>query len=157
MRARILHTSYVLNFLDVGFDSSRISQILESEVNTILKENSFAELNDWEIKFRAIYTNSRQLLISKNRFGTYPKEKIKEISIPIPIPTIDIISWGITKDQHIYEDTHYDKLLKNFWNLDVNYSDFSSRTNYILDCLRKAIKFCFEEGFTVNGIKVKTK
>lgn len=157
MKSRILHTSLVLNFLDVEFDTNVISEILKTEVDNILDSNNLGNLSDWEIQFKATYNNGRKLLISKNRLGSRPSDKIKEIVIIIPIPKLENASWGVSKYQYIYEESHYDKLLKNFWELNVNYSDFPNRTDYILDCMRRAIKFCFDEGFTVDGVKVNIK
>ena len=153
MESRITHFCLIQDFLGMGFDTNKINEILKMEVNSILSKNSFTNKNDWVINFQANYNNGTKLLISKNKFGTYSKDKIKQIFIPIPIPTN--VSWGVKTEQHTYEATHYDKIINNFWVLDVNFSDFQNREEYILDCMRRAIKKAFEEGFTVGGIKVK--
>ena len=155
MESRITHFSLIIDFLDERFDSNRISDILKTEVDHILEINLLSNQNDWVIQFRATYNNGKQLLISKNKFGSYSSDKIKEITIPIPIPLINEVSWGVNQEQHIYKDSHYDNLLDNFWSLDVNIDDFTNREDYILDCMRRAIKLCFEKKYTVNGVKLR--
>lgn len=155
MQSRVRHVSYVLDFLDNGFDSNEISKVLKSETDAIIDSIDFNNLEGWEIQFRAIYTNGKQLLISKNKIGTYTSDKYKEITIPIPIPAIDVVPWGVREDQHIYDENHYDKIMKNFNSLDVDFYSFKNRADYILDCLRRAIRFSFESGITIAGIKLK--
>ena len=157
MESRITHFSLIIDFLDIKFNSNKISEILKKEVDEILEKNNFSNQNDWIIKLRATYNNGKQLLISKNKFGTLTSDKIKEITIVIPIPSIHKISWGCEDEQYIYKENHYDEILHNFLVLDINLSDFSNREDYILDCLRRGIKKVFQEGITVNGIKVKIK
>lgn len=155
MESRITHFCLIIDFLDVDFESRKISEILKIEVDNILKNNSFVDQNDWIIQFSATYNNGKHLLVSKNKLGSYPNDKVKEITIPIPIPLKNKISWGVNKEQYVHEITHYDKLLKNFWILDIDYHQFTNRTEYIIDCMRRAIKKVFEEGFTVGGVKIK--
>ncbi|MDF7821458.1 Imm9 family immunity protein [Runella sp. MFBS21] len=140
MESRITHTSYISHFLDVGFDSIKISKLLKQEIDNALEKNNFSIQNDWVIQFRATYSTGKKLLVSKNKFGSYSADKIKEITIPIPIPTAHIVPWGIDKEQFTYDDEHCDKIIANFWTLDVDFYKYSNREEYILDCLRRAIK-----------------
>jgi hypothetical protein len=155
MESRITHFCLISKFLDVGFDSNKVSNILKTETDYILKSNSLSNQNDWIIQFSANYNNGKMLLVSKNKFGSYSSDKIKEITIPIPIPLIDKVSWGVSVEQHTYKENHYDNLLNNFWALDVNVADFTNREDYILDCMKRAIKLCFEKKYTVNGVKLR--
>lgn len=155
LQSEINHTSYVLDFLDEGFDSDELSRVLKLEVDFIIEGLRVGALSDWSLVFRANYTNGRQLLISKNRFGTYAKEKYKEIVIPIPIPTLDVATWGVKRKQHVFKEDHYDKIIQNFNVLEIDFSDFDSRETYILDCMRRAIKFSFENGITINKVRLK--
>ena len=47
--------------------------------------------------------------------------------------------------------------MKNFFELAVDYKNYTDRNDYIIACLKAGIKKAFEEGFTVGGIKVKAK
>jgi len=44
---------------------------------------------------------------------------------------------------------------EQLYRLDVNFSKFSNRQDYILDCMRRVVKFCFGKGFAVNGVQVR--
>jgi len=157
MQTSISHISMVINFLNIDFDSNQISEILKKEVDNILRNFSTDNLEDWTLDFMASYTNGMQPLVSKNRLGSFTSDKIKQITIVIPVPIIDTVSWGVNSNQHIFKIDHFDKLIKNFNTLDVNYSDFNNRTDYILECLRMGIKVSFSQGFTVNKGKFKLK
>lgn len=151
---KVRHVSYALDFMDKGFDTDSISNALKSEFKDIFKSIKNSKLLGREIQFRATYTNGKWLLISKNRFGSYTSDNIKEITIPIPIPIDEKVSWGVKSKQHTFKEDHYDGLLDNFWVLDIDYTNFSNRTDYIMECMRRAIDLCFEKGYTVNGVKL---
>jgi hypothetical protein len=154
MQSRILDSSYVIDFIGSGFDSQVICSKIKLEADKIVESIKDEKLKDWEVHFIFRYNNVKQILIY-TQGRSYPKEKYKEITIHIPIPTIDIISWGVTKDQHIYDSNHLDKKIKNFDCLEVVFSKYENREDYIMDCMRRAIKFSFDNGFTINGIKLK--
>ena len=154
MESIITHTSLIIDFLDVDFNANKLSDQYKPIVDALLSSKGFSTKNDWLIQFRACYNNGRQLLITRNKFGTYPKDKIKEITLAIPIPSIRTVTWGVEDNQYINGPDHYDPIIKNFWAEEVNFYQFSNRSDYIYSCLRKGIKRAFFEGFTVGGIKV---
>jgi hypothetical protein len=47
--------------------------------------------------------------------------------------------------------------MRNFRELDVDYRNYSNRTDYIISCLKAGIKKAFEGGFTVGKTKIKVK
>jgi hypothetical protein len=153
MKSRIRHSSYVIDFLDVGFDSDSLSRILKSEIDQILQSFNTDSLEDWEITFNALYNSTDKIFIFK-KTKSIPSEKEKEIVIHIPIPTMNIVSWGV-KPAQLIKSTLYEDFKKYADALEVDYQRFSDRKDYILDCMRRAINFCFEDGFVVNGFKIK--
>lgn len=156
MESRITHFCLIYDFLDLDFDSNYISRVLKLEVDHILDFNSFHTPLNWTLTYNANYNNGKKLLISKNKLGSYKNDKIKEITIVIPIPLIDSVNWGIKEESFIYDINHYDNILHNFWVMEVDCRSFTNRSEYILDCMRRGIKKSFQEGFTVGGIKIKT-
>ncbi len=126
-------------------------------VDKVLFSQDGSSNSDWIVSFWITYNNGKQLLISRNKLGTLHSQKIKEIYIAIPIPSINIVSWGVEDNQYIYGPDHYHTILKNFWVEQVDFNLFSNRTDCIYDCLRRAIQRAFFEGFTVGGIKVKDR
>lgn len=157
MKSRVLISSYVIDFLDVDFDSRIIEEKIKYQVDKILENFKKVALKDWEISFLFRCNNTTKILISKNRFGNIAGEKRKEIIIHIPIPLKSKVSWGVQTNQHVYKDeNHLNHIIHNFNTIDVNYEDYSNRTDYITKCVTMAIKFSFENGFSVNGEKIKT-
>ena len=157
MESIITHTSLIIDFMDVEFDTDNISSTIKKEADGYLKKCTYNNIDDWKIQFIAVYNNGRKLLISKNKFGTLSSEKRKEITIVIPIPSVDISSWGIEKEKYIYNIDHYDKIITNFTSLEVFYHDFDNRADFIEDCLRRAVEYCFNAGITIKGNNVKLK
>jgi hypothetical protein len=155
MQIRILDSAMIVDFINEGFDSTEICAAIKSETETLTQSIKNEKIKDWEVCFRFIYNNVKQILIyTKNK--SYTKERYKDITTHIPIPIKDNVSWGVGLEQHVYRnENHLDHLLKNFNYLDVDYSKFSNRKDYILDCMRRTVKFCFNEGFTINSVKVK--
>jgi hypothetical protein len=155
MEARVNHSCYILDFIDEGFDCSKISAELKPKADSYLKVCPAPGIEEWEIEFRAIYNNGRQLLVSKNKLGTYPSDKYKQITIAIPIPGIEDVFWGVKSEQYVFGVDHYDKLMKNFNALDVDYEKFDNRSDYIKNCLARAIEFSFTNGIVIKGVKLQ--
>ena len=152
MQSKIHHTSHVIDFLDVNFNSDQVSSILKSESDQLLSEIKIDTLEDWEIHFRVIYGEGNMLRIFKKN-PSYVKYKQKEIVIHIPIPTKDIAPWGVEKNQHINLKPPSNP--QDFAYLGICFTDYTNQFDYIVTQIRKAILFCLEDGFTVNGKKVK--
>lgn len=157
MDIRFTHTNLVFGFEDEGFNSNQIYDSLISLAIEIMATNNLNIPEDWVLLFKAVYTNGRIPLVSKNKIGGYPSDRMKYITIIIPIPLESEISWGVKPEQHLYGKDHYDKLMKNFWELAVDYRSYNNRSEYITACLKAGIKKAFEEGFTVGGVKLKAK
>lgn len=155
MKSRILDSSMITDFFNIDFDSKKICSIIKTETDKLLETLDIDSLNDWEIHFIFRYTNVPGLLIY-TKGVSYKKEKYKEITVHVPIPTLDIVNWGVNIEQHIYKNKdHLNKLIKNFDLIEVEFSDFNSRSEYIIYCMNKSIKFCLKKGFSINGEKIK--
>lgn len=154
MKLRFRHISLVIDFLDIDFDTKYIDKILKQEADKLLQVFSFpTKLNDWEIHFRVIYTNTDCIRIYR-RSKSFTKRKYKELAINIPIPLKSVVSWGVNTDQHV--KLGYNENFENHTDkLEIDPTYFEDRTSYILACMKKAIQECFELGFTVSGHKVK--
>ncbi len=157
MDIRFTHTNLVFGFEDEGFNSKQIYDSLISLAIEIIATNNLNIPDDWVLLFKGCYTNGRIPLVSRNKIGGYPSDKMKYITIIIPIPLESEISWGVKPEQHLYGKVHYDKLMKNFWELAVDYRIYNNRSEYLTACLKAGIKKAFEEGFTVGGVKLKAK
>jgi len=65
MKSRILHTSYVIGFLDVDFNSDEISRILKLEADKTLACINNDSLKDWEVQFSAVYGKGHTIRVFK--------------------------------------------------------------------------------------------
>lgn len=156
MQVRVSHFCMIMNFLDIGFISNEISEILKIEVDELLVNNKLTDHNEWLILFEASYNNGRHVLVTKNKLGNLRSEKTKEIVIVVPIPLLYIVPWGVNQSDHINKPSHYDDIIQNFWVLENrDITTFINRKEYILDCMRRGINKAFKEGFTVGGVKIK--
>jgi hypothetical protein len=155
MKARITHASYVIDFLNEGFNTQEISSHLETVVDDYLKRCQIGkEFENWEIRFRATYNNARQLLISRNKFGTFKSDKVKEITVVIPVPSKAEGTMGRFKRTVHYGIGHYDNLIRNFILIDVDCKMFSNRTEFIDHCLTRSIDYSFNIGIIIIGNKI---
>jgi len=153
MKAKIKHTSYVMDFLDIDFSSDKISNDLQIEVDEILSRIEINSLFSWELIIKALYSNQTDILIfRKGKSNT--DGKYKEIVVHIPIPTTQVVKWGVKKEQHIKTGIN-DKVLVYADNIQIDPTNYHSRESFIKDCLQKAIKKIFELGFTINKKKIK--
>jgi hypothetical protein len=157
MDISIGHFCLVGGFLDDGFSANEISDALTPLIYSVMHDNDQTISDDWRLIFQANYNNGKSLLVSRNRLGSYISDKMKYITIVIPIPLKTEIEWGVNPEQHLYKKDHYDKLMKNFFELDVDYRSFTNRTDYITTCLKAGIKKSFREGFTVGNTEIRVK
>jgi len=156
MRSQILHSSYVIGFVESGLPEEEINNILLPEINSFLEKDKNARLmDDWTLNFDITYNCIEDLVIArKNR--SYPNEKYKEVKIHIPIPTIDVVDWGVKPEQCI-DYNHQYKTSKYVEVIPVNPSDFKDRVSFIIDVMHIAIKEIFKLGVTVNGKRIINK
>ena len=153
MRTKIFHSSYVIDFLDNGFDSTKVGLEIEELISRTLPQDHTEQLKDWSIEFNVIYNNCDQIYIfRKSRSNT--STKCKGVTIHIPIPLNNEVHWGVNSDQRIQDYSEKFKKLK-LEGLEINYLEFSNRSTYILNCLKKAITMTFNLGITIGGFKIK--
>ena len=156
MKARVLASSYVYDFVGQSdLDSTLLCAEGEAYADRFTELVDDKKLEDWEVCFRFRYNNVKSILI--HLCGRSDRrERYKELVIHIPIPVNTEIGWGVDIGQHMYKNSdHLDHLLKNFSTMEVDYTKFGNKHDYIWDCMRRSISFCFSKGFTINGVKVK--
>ena len=152
MKSRILHSSHLIDFLNDDFKYEKIETPLELEINTILDKYAIVELNEWEIEFIAIYGNLDQIYVCrKNKSQTNTKSK--EIVVHIPIPNKNNSDWGVRANQIV--KSNFSNKNKYCEAIEIDFRNYSDIYEFINDCMRKAIKHTFEQGFTINNIKIK--
>ncbi|PDS21950.1 Imm9 family immunity protein [Flavobacterium branchiophilum] len=153
----ISHSSYVFRFVDEEFITKDLYYEYIDKIKEILETNKIILPDGWLLIFNLIYTNGRVPLLTKNRSGGFRSDKMKEISIVAPIPLKEEIEWGIDIKDHFFKKEHYDKIINNFWELDIDYKNYNTSKDYITACLKEGIRKAFEIGFTVGGLKINVK
>jgi hypothetical protein len=154
MKCKIQDTSYIVNFMDSESSSKSILEFVENKLNKELENKNFEMISGWFIHFSFIYNNVRGILVYKNG-PSYPVEKYKEISIHIPIPSINQVPWGVFENQYIQDIGHLDKRIKNFDVINLDYAKYSNCNDYIIDAMLESISHAFKNGFTISGTKVR--
>lgn len=148
MEIKILDSAYIYNF-------SLDTEELRKNIKKKLDQQFISTLESWTLYFYFRYNNVNDIMIYlKSRSLT--SEKTKEITIHLPFPNNQQADWGVNKSDHVYNDPSHLDHLKNFHRIHVEFNDYSNREDYISDCMIKSINYCFNEGFTINGMKVKT-
>lgn len=155
MSIDVTHLSVVSEFLDIDFDPQSIGEEIKMLVNRALVKYNISMPSDWILVYDASYNNGVRPLVSRNKLGNFKSDKMKCITIVIPIPLLSEISWGVRPDQHLYPKNHFENLMKNFFELDIDFRVYNNRTDYILACLKAGIVRSFQEGFTVGAMKIK--
>lgn len=153
MIVRIKHTSYIIDFLDKQFSSDKISEQLKPKLKEILNDLAPESLSKWELTLKLIYSGQDKILIFR-KGRSYKDEKYKEIIVHIPIPTLDVVNWGVEKTQHIKTGLN-ENVLKHADLIEINPNCYNSTEEFIIDCTRKAIDELFRLGFSINKIKIK--
>ena len=154
MEVKISFSSYVSNFLDIDFDSDNIKLNIENEINKYLNKYKIIKLDDWKVEFRIIFTNTKYIFAyTRNKSDVV--SKTKDLVIHLPIPTKEIILWGVDLSQHTYKNNNHlmDKI-NNFETFEPLLDGIENRTEYITTNISKTIKLIFEKGFTINKQKL---
>lgn len=157
MRIEINHHSNVIDFLKPGFPYDIINDKITERVSNYQNQITNEALRDWKVVFIALYNNVDSIRVFK-KTRSFKAEKYKDVMVHIPLPKIDEVVWGIPKDKFMPDrsnQANVDKYAISIATLD--YQQFDNYVDYIVETMVKAISLSFEDGFTINGIKIKSK
>jgi hypothetical protein len=153
MKTVITQNYYVINSTNVDFISSKAVETLKKEADFLLNQINLESHKDWTIHFQVIYGDKPEIWIYTS-MPSYKDHKQKPITIHIPLPTDNIVEWGLNLSKFVKVGMPTDK---GFTKLEVNFKQFKNREEYLIDCMRRAILTCFKNGFTMDGKKLKLK
>lgn len=152
MKVNIYHTSYIVDFPNSEFSTHDISVEFEKHIQNLLSTIRISEsLNQWKISINIIYSHPNTILLFRK---TRSIDNEKEISIHIPIPTSEQVSWGVEKEQHIVKN-FYDISSSYYDSLEINPKNYNDMKSFIFGCITIAIEQLFIKGFTINRKKIK--
>ena len=86
MDVSIGHFCMLSDFLDVEFNANETSKKLTPSIYKAMQDNDLTLPDDWQLIFHANYNNGKIPLVSRNKLGSYRSDKMKYITIVIPIP-----------------------------------------------------------------------
>lgn len=155
MTVRILDSAFLVDFYERGFSIAEFRSALQQKVQHFADQFQNEKLKGWNLYFNVYYNNVNDILIFlKGR--SMPSDCMRQITIHIPMPVKSQAGWGVDQQQHIYKDPdHLNNIIKNFSPLPVDFTQFDNMKDYASDSMQRAVAFCFEHGFTVNGVKMK--
>ena len=133
------------------FNKNKIQNYFNEVVKSI-KTNEL--LDDWTLDVRiylggALYDNC--IGICKTGI-TYIKDKCREITIYISLPSSGEISWGFDKKRFKLNSIKNNKAIQI---IPVEYSKYENMPDYIEENIKKSINELFLKGVTVKKIKFK--
>lgn len=146
--------SYIINFLDVRFNTDSLELILKNYVEYLLKKNNIECLPDWILKFSIIFSSGTYITCG-SRLPSCKNSKLKSISIIIPIPNIEKCHWGVENQFFAVKPTESGN--KYLIYQEAKFELYRSIEEYCIPSLKSIIDECFTKGFTVNGFKITLK
>ena len=117
MKIEISHTSLIFEFVNDGFDSRKIYESLLHIIDDIITSNNLKIPDDWMLIFDIGYNNGRIPLLSKNKFGTYPSDKMKYIKFHVKLE--DTVSEGVIGVNDDASDEDIDNFFEK-WGIKLN-------------------------------------
>ena len=111
-------------------------------------------INDWKLLVRVTIggaMNENNIAITK-RGITYSQTKEKEVFIAIPMPTNEIVNWGIAKkhrfNKFVKPTEKYNVLIP------VDFNMYENMTDYLETNIRFGLEQLFKQGITLKKCKI---
>lgn len=130
------------------------TDLIEQEITHFWKKRNLPNIEGWYVSFNFVYSLRVDDIRIYKKTTSYKNERYKEIVIHLPIPFDNEIPWGIKKNEFGERKIHKGNE-RYFKRIEVDYTEYSNFEEYLIDWMKKTIMFCLEDGFTVNGVKVK--
>lgn len=109
-------------------------------------------ISDWTLAFPLVFGKSEWIGVY-TRGNTYPTTKEREISIVIPIPTLEQAKYGVSRKKFAVRP---DLDASKFITLGIDYSEYESIEDWIIACAKKGINAAFKKGIKINGVTLKS-
>ena len=151
MKIKLFHSSNVIGLYSLVSTNS-IGEHFHEPLEMLADSIAIEALEGWSLEITCYYTAGDNVKVFRST-KPYPKEKSKVIYIHVPIPSIQLVSWGIETEKLMQVD--YTQIKKYYTEIDNNANEFSSLQSYILSSIRKGIIFLFTDGFSILGTKIK--
>ncbi|MEZ0612022.1 Imm9 family immunity protein [Fibrella sp. WM1] len=153
MKVSLSQSSYVINLFDL-INIEVISGLLEGLLIKVSAAIHNDKLSDWQLVFNLIYNGDITEVRVFKRTKSYTSVKEKWITIHIPIPTDQVIFWGVEKSKIVrlgISDKRYYVALNN---------DFLQSNSLEEHCYKSAkagIFYTIMSGLTVSGQSIQVE
>lgn len=154
MMVRLSHSSNVIGLFDV-LNTANVNQLMEGALQQASNQINDEELKHWELDFNCFYKNGTHIHVAKST-KPYVQDKQKIVVIGIPIPTVDVVPWGVLPKQHMYVNTPADSE-KYYTPLKLDFKESQTLCEHVVRCVKTGIAFALADGIIVMGRKIKVK
>ncbi len=152
MKIILSHSSNVID-LYTQLDVTGINNLFKPILQTLSLKIENQKWQDWKLDFQCYCTPGEEIRVFKST-KPYVRDKQKLVVIHVPIPSNDVVSWGIRKEQFI--PAFYPSGMEKFYTgLSVDFHVSTTLVNHVVWCLKTGISFAFSDGITILGEKVK--
>ncbi|MGL4234039.1 MAG: Imm9 family immunity protein [Casimicrobium sp.] len=148
MKIKRTSASSIFQFPDTDYGQKKIDEYIES---TVLGRLDLTMVPEWTLTFCFHFCKSDWIGVFK-RGVTYASTKEKEVTVAIPIPTVDQAPYGLDKKRFAMRPPLD---ATKFWTLPVEYSKYESLQEFILESAKRGIDEAFKQGVAVSGKKIK--
>jgi hypothetical protein len=146
MKMRRSSSSNIIDFPDIDYGNAEIDE----HIRKISDGMSPDLLPDWTLIIRFVFGHGDWVGVVK-RGIPYPATKEKDISIVIPVPTLDQAPYGLSKTRFLRRPTLNSN---DFFLLPVDWKRFANMRDYLCNCAIRGIDEAFLKGITVGGMRV---
>jgi len=146
-RFKQTYSSNILQFPDIDYGKKEIVEYLDRISNRL----NLQEIPTWTLVVSLVFSKADWIGTFK-RGTSYPSTKEKYVSIVIPIPDSERVTYGIARDRFLPRPKPDPS---HFWTQPVNYDEYNSMRDLIVDSAKRGIDEAFKHGVTVHGKKVK--
>ena len=154
MKVRLSHSSNVIGLFDV-LNTSDVNQLMDGVLQQASNQINDEELKHWELDFNCFYKNGTHIHVAKST-KPHVQDRQKIVVIGIPIPTIEVVPWGVLPKQHIHVNVPANSE-KYYTPLELDFKESHSLFEQVVRCAKKGIAFAQADGITVMGRKIKVK
>lgn len=147
MLIKLTSSSNIFNFPNEDYGAEEIKKY----INQLTVDMRPKDYGNWSLIFRLNFAKSNWIGVYK-RGITYPATKEKDVSIVIPVPTLDQAKYGL-KQQAFAPRPPLDP--SKFWTSAVEYESFDNMRSFIIDSAKRGVHLAFKNGISINKQKIR--
>ena len=137
-----------------ALDIFEINRILDCYLRTKIDQVNVADLGGWRLLMCVGIRNTDSIGVFK-RTRRYPSDMEFEVSISIPVPSIEVVEYGLP-DHAVYGLGFFHPVNEAKSHvINPQFADYAGLQEYIVGSAERAIDMAFELGFKCNGMVIR--